>query len=115
MAKQAGDRTAPVTREYTINIHKRIFKESFKRRAPSAIKEIRKFAARAMGTTAVEIDPSVNKAVWSNGVRNVPYRLRVRIARRRQEGEGAEGTVAVVSYVPVDTFEGLQTTKVASE
>ena len=32
-----------VTREYTINLHKRLRDVSFKKRAPKAIKEIKKF------------------------------------------------------------------------
>lgn len=42
---------------------------SFKKRAPRAIKEIRKFAVKEMGTPDVRIDTRLNKAVWSKGVR----------------------------------------------
>jgi len=35
-----------VTREYTINLHKRIHGVTFKKRAPRAIAEIRKFAKK---------------------------------------------------------------------
>ncbi|MCS4558719.1 60S ribosomal protein L31, partial [Shewanella sp. C32] len=38
-----------VTREYTINLHKRLHGCTFKKKAPNAIKEIRKFAQKAMG------------------------------------------------------------------
>ncbi|KAM7321985.1 hypothetical protein ACRRTK_018826 [Alexandromys fortis] len=38
-----------VTREYTINIHKRIPGMGFKDRAPRALKEIQKFAMKEMG------------------------------------------------------------------
>merc|ERR1711915_148058 len=64
-----------VTREYTINLHKRIHGMQFKKRAPRAIREIRKFAEKMMGTPDVRIDVSLNKVVWSKGVRNVPRRL----------------------------------------
>lgn len=53
----------------------------FKRRAPRAVKEIKKFAQKAMGTSDVRIDQKLNQAVWNNGVKAVPYRIRVRIAR----------------------------------
>lgn len=53
-----------VTREYTINIHKRIHGVGFKKRAPRALKEIRKFAVKEMGTPDVRIDTRLNKAVW---------------------------------------------------
>lgn len=42
----------------------------FKKRAPRAIKEIRKFAVKEMGTPDVRIDTRLNKAVWSKGIRS---------------------------------------------
>ncbi|GCB67288.1 hypothetical protein scyTo_0008029, partial [Scyliorhinus torazame] len=72
-----------VTREYTINVHKRIHGMGFKRRAPRAIKEIRKFAVKELGTPDVRIDTRLNKAVWTKGVRNVPYHGRHSPAPRR--------------------------------
>uniref|UniRef100_A0A667FY26 60S ribosomal protein L31 n=1 Tax=Lynx canadensis TaxID=61383 RepID=A0A667FY26_LYNCA len=61
-----------VTREYTINIHKRFHGAGFKKRAPRALKEIRKFAMQEMGTPDVHIDTRLNRAVWAKGIRNVP-------------------------------------------
>lgn len=58
-----------VTREYTINLHKRIHGIGFKKRAPRAIREIRKFAEKQMGTPDVRIDTRLNKQIWSQGVR----------------------------------------------
>ncbi len=64
MAK--GDKRAEVcTREYTINLGKRLHSVTFKKRAPRAIKEIQKFAAKQMGTKTVRVDVKLNKAVWS--------------------------------------------------
>uniref|UniRef100_G1TM17 Large ribosomal subunit protein eL31 n=1 Tax=Oryctolagus cuniculus TaxID=9986 RepID=G1TM17_RABIT len=57
-----------VTCEYTINIHKRIHGVGFKKRAPRALKEIRKFAMKEMGTPDVRIDTRLNKAVWAKGI-----------------------------------------------
>eukprot|EP00011_Vannellida_sp_DIVA3-517-6-12_P015231 CAMPEP_0114611168 /NCGR_PEP_ID=MMETSP0168-20121206/3973_1 /TAXON_ID=95228 ORGANISM="Vannella sp., Strain DIVA3 517/6/12" /NCGR_SAMPLE_ID=MMETSP0168 /ASSEMBLY_ACC=CAM_ASM_000044 /LENGTH=67 /DNA_ID=CAMNT_0001822125 /DNA_START=99 /DNA_END=299 /DNA_ORIENTATION=- len=62
--REAVDKTTTVTRDYTINLHKRIHKISFKKRAPRAIREIRKFAEKAMGTSDVRIDTSLNMFVW---------------------------------------------------
>merc|ERR1712227_785713 len=76
-----------VTREYTINLHKRLHGIGFKYRAPRAIKEIKKFAEKQMGTTDVRIETRLNKHLWSQGVRNVPFRVRVRLARMRNEDE----------------------------
>ncbi|XP_051914898.1 60S ribosomal protein L31 isoform X2 [Hippocampus zosterae] len=102
-----------VTREYTINVHKRIHGVGFKKRAPRAIKEIRKFAVKEMGTPDVRIDTRLNKAVWSKGVRNVPYRIRVRLSRKRNEDEDSPNKLyTLVTYVPVTTCKGLQTVNV---
>jgi ribosomal protein L31E len=53
------------TREYTINLGKRLHDITFKKRAPRAVKEIKKFAAKQMGTKEVRVDVKLNKAVWS--------------------------------------------------
>ena len=34
----------PVTRDYTINLHKRLHAIQFKKRAPRAVREIKRFA-----------------------------------------------------------------------
>lgn len=60
-----------VTREYTVNLHKRLHGVGFKKRAPRAIKEIRKFAEKQMGTPDVRIDTRLNKQLWSKGIRYI--------------------------------------------
>ena len=45
-----------VRRLYTINLHKRLHKITFKERAPRAIREIKKFAIKALGTKDVRVD-----------------------------------------------------------
>ncbi|CAI6004613.1 unnamed protein product [Closterium sp. NIES-65] len=78
--------------------------------APKAIKEIRKFAAKAMNTKDVRVDVKLNKQVWSRGVRNVPRRVRVRIARRRNEDEDATEefySIVTVADLPAEGFKGL--------
>ena len=110
MAKEKGQRKAQaeaVTREYTINLHKRVFGRAFKKRAPSAVKAIREFAEKAMGTKDVRLDPSLNTAVWHRGIKNVPYRIRVRLARRRNEDEEAkEKLYTLVEPVATTSFKG---------
>lgn len=75
MAKPKGERKGKsainevVTREYTVNLHKRLHGVGFKKRAPRAIKEIRKFAEKQMGTPDVRVDTRLNKYLWSKGVR----------------------------------------------
>merc|ERR1719287_223226 len=93
-----------VTREYTINLHKRLHSSTFKKRAPRAIRAIRKFAASMMGTEDVRVHPQLNKAVWSKGVKNVPHRIRVRCERRRNDDEDAkEKLYTIITHVMVDT------------
>lgn len=66
------------------------------------MKEIKKFAAALMKTSDVRIDTKLNKQVWSQGVRNVPFRVRVRLARKRNEDEDAkEKMYTLVTWVPV--------------
>ncbi|KAJ4294525.1 60S ribosomal protein L31B [Didymosphaeria variabile] len=100
-----------VAREYTIHLHKRVHGVSFKKRAPRAIKEIRAFAEKAMGTKDVRLDPQLNKKVWESGIKGVPFRLRVRISRKRNDEEGAkEKLYSYVQAVNVKDPKGLQTT-----
>ncbi|KZC04464.1 60S ribosomal protein L31 [Dufourea novaeangliae] len=103
-----------VTREYTVNLHKRLHGVGFKKRAPRAIKEIRKFAEQQMGTPDVRIDTRLNKQLWSKGIRqNVPFRVRVRLSRRRNDDEDSPNKLyTLVTYIPVATFKGLQTENV---
>lgn len=99
-----------VTRDYTIHLAKYTHKITFKKKAPRAIKEIKKFAQKAMGTKDVRIDAKLNKFVWSRGVRNVPGRVRVRLSRRRNEDdESDEELYTLAQLVEVNTFKGLQT------
>ena len=102
-----------ITREYTVHLHKRLHGVGFKKKAPRAIKEIRKFAEKQMGTQDVRIDTRLNKFLWSKGIRNVPYRVRVRLARRRNEDEDSTNKLyTLVTHVSVPTFKGLQTENV---
>ncbi len=106
-------KTDLVTRDYTIHLSKRIHKLQFKRRAPRAISEIRKFAQKAMGTSDVRIDTILNKYVWKAGIKNVPVRVRVRLSRMRNKDEEAEEKLYTLArLVEVESFKGLQTEKV---
>merc|ERR1712168_1612366 len=94
-----------VTREYTINLHKRIHGM-----------QIKKFAESMMGTPDVRIDVGLNKYVWSKGVRNVPRRARIRLSRRHNDDEdSANKLYTLVTVIPVPSFKGLQTATVESD
>merc|ERR1719230_538164 len=106
MVKAAKSKTGkktqePVTRDHTIHLHKLMHKVQFKKRAPRAIREIRKFAAKVMCTKDIRVDTKLNKFIWSSGIRNVPTRVRVRTARKRNEDEEAqEKMYTLVQHVP---------------
>ncbi|ESP01814.1 hypothetical protein LOTGIDRAFT_200036 [Lottia gigantea] len=105
-----------ITREVTIHIHKYIHSVSCKRKAPRAIKEIRKFALKMMKTPDVRIDTRLNKYIWSKGVRSVPFRIRVRLARKRNEDEDSiHRLYTLVSYVPCTDFSGKESITVESD
>ncbi|KAG5641841.1 60S ribosomal protein L31 [Asterophora parasitica] len=110
-----------VTREYTIHLHKRVHGRSFKKRAPWAVKSVIDFAQKTMGTSDVRLDPRLNQAVWAQGIKTVPHRIRVKLERallegKRNDDENAkEKLFTYVSHVPVTSFKGLQTTVVDAE
>ena len=109
MAKGLKD---PVTREYTINLAKRLHGTTFKKRAPRAVKEVKAFAAKAMGTKDVRLDVKLNKFLWHRGIRSVPRRIRVQISRKRNDDEDAEEDMySHVTVVEMDQkdLKGLDT------
>merc|ERR1712151_286551 len=115
-SKKGRKTQEPVTRDATIHLAKLIQKIQFKKRAPRAIREIRKFAMRAMSTKDVRVDTKLNKFIWSTGIRNVPKRVRVRMSRKRNEDEDAkEKTFTLVQHVPVESFKSLQTETVRDD
>ena len=75
---------------------------TFKKKAPKAIKEIRKFAQKAMGTTDVRVDVKLNKHV------SVPRRVRVRIAHKRNNEEDAKEEFFYTSHCCKDPSRGLK-------
>lgn len=63
------------------------------------------------GTKDVRLDPQLNKKVWESGIKGVPFRLRVRISRKRNDEEGAkEKLYSYVQAVNVKDAKGLHTT-----
>ncbi|CAJ1404320.1 unnamed protein product [Effrenium voratum] len=106
----------PVTKDCTIHLHKHMQKVAFKKRAPRAVRVVRQFANKVMLTKDVRIDTKLNKFLWSNGVRNVPRRVRVRLSRKRNEDEEAtEKMFTLVQHVPVESFKNLQTENVRDD
>ena len=68
-----------------------------------------------MGTKDVRIDTRLNKAIWAQGVRGVPFRMRIRLARLRNEDEDSVHKLyTLVTHVLIAKggFKGLQTENV---
>lgn len=83
---------------------------SFKKRAPTAIKEIKKFAKLHMGTSDVRVDPKLNVELWKRGIQGVPYRLRIKVSRKLNDEENAtEKMYSYVQAVNVASAKGLHT------
>ncbi|KAF2580166.1 hypothetical protein F2Q68_00000938 [Brassica cretica] len=91
---------------------------TFKKKAPKAIKEIRKFAEKAMGTKDVRVDVKLNKQIWSRGIRGPPRRIRVRVARKRNDDEDAKEeffSLVTVAEIPAEGLSGLGTKVIDEE
>ncbi|CAD6246055.1 unnamed protein product [Miscanthus lutarioriparius] len=122
-----------VTREYTINLHKRLhgwYLSSFsppccalhtvlaarsahsRRRHPMLSRRSGSLLEKAMGTIDARIDVKLNKHIWSSGIRSVPRRVRVRIARKRNDEEDAKEelySLVTVAEIPAEGLKGLGT------
>ena len=111
-----------VTREYTIHLHKLVHGRSFKKRAPWAVKSVVEFARKSMGTKDVRLDPKLNQALWAQGIKTVPHRVRVKLEReyllssslfcltrisgkRNDEENAKEKLYTYASHVEVNSFK----------
>ena len=83
---------------------------SFKKKAPKAIKEIRKFAKRPWEQLMSEwmLTVKLNKHVWSHGIQSLPRRVRVHIARNRNDEEDAKEEFFYTSHCCRDPSRGLK-------
>ena len=91
-----------VTRKITINLHKQLHGEKFKKKAPKAVKVVKALAQKMMFTKDVRVDPELNKELWRNGVRNVDRRITVLMDRKKNEedDEGEEKMYTLVRLAP---------------
>ena len=92
----------PVTRKLTINLHKQLHGEKFKKKAPKAVKVVKTLAQKMMFTKDVRVDPELNKELWRNGVRNVTKRVSVIFERKKNEedDEAEEKMYTLVKLAP---------------
>ena len=100
---------AALTAEATIHMAKFLKGRAFKRRAPAAIRMIRLFVKKMMGTEDVRIAKGLNDHVWNRGIAGVPRRIRLFMKRQKSEEEDAgDKLYTIVSFVKTDEFKGLQ-------
>jgi large subunit ribosomal protein L31e len=86
LKRKQGDKALDnETRTTSFNLHKRLHKVTFKRKAPRAVKEIKEFARKSMFTQDVRIDPELNQELWRNGVRNVDRKIEIVMERKKNE------------------------------
>lgn len=66
-----------------------VLAEAKHKRADKAMSIVRGHLAKqfAVDESDVQLDPSINEAVWSRGRKKPPRKLRVRAARFEEEGE----------------------------
>ena len=88
--KKVAKELEPKSRTAIINLHRRLYKATFKRKAPTAVKQIKEHARKTMFTKDVRVDPSLNQHLWRNGVRNLDRRVNVIFERKKNEDEDAK-------------------------
>ena len=102
--------------EATVQLSKLLKKCTFHKRAPKAVKEVKKIAARLMKTNDNRIDASLNTYLWHRGIKGVPGRARILVTRKVENIEGSKRKhfYSIISNVPVASFKKL-TTKVNTQ
>lgn len=84
----------PEERIYVVPLRK-AKKESRRKRAPKAIKELRSFIERHLKTESYIIDESVNHRIWERGIEKIPPRIRVKVTEEEVEEEEAAFRVSL--------------------
>ena len=108
--KVKQDTNKEVTRDFTLNLHKRLHKIQFKKRGKRAVNEILRFAKKQMWVKDVRLDTELNHFLWKNGIRHMPNKVRVRISKKKNQDEDArEPFFCLVQHVDVEDFSGLRT------
>jgi large subunit ribosomal protein L31e len=99
--------------ECTVNLHKRIFGKKFKNRASLSIKELKNFASKTMKSKDIKIDNILNKKIWENGRKHVPFRIRIRLSKKLVISEnGKEKWVVFVNHLNSRNTKFLCTKKI---
>jgi large subunit ribosomal protein L31e len=114
--QDTGRKEDTVAYDTTIHLSKLIQGKTFHKRAPCAVKRIKNFVAKFLKVKDVKVDGPLNSFIWSQGVKGVPTRVRVRVQRKVAESRDGAGKrkrlYTVVSHVPTTNYKGLLTKKV---
>ncbi|AEA38889.1 60S ribosomal protein L31 (nucleomorph) [Cryptomonas paramecium] len=70
--------------ECTINLHKKLYKVDFKKRAARALFEVKKFVKQLLNVKQIKVDSNLNKKIWKKGRRYAPFKIRVRIVKKTE-------------------------------
>lgn len=86
MAKEKQEK---IEREYIIPLRREIMKVPKYKRAPKAVKAVKKFIAKHMkiperDDSKVKIDKYLNQELWFRGIKNPPAKIKVKV---KKEGE----------------------------
>ena len=93
--------------EMTVNLKKLARKGSWKHKAPKCISYLRKFVRNQFSSEdEVLISPEINKYIWTNGIKNIPNKMRIKI-EKRPSNKNPEANVFRICLVNVNTFKGL--------
>jgi large subunit ribosomal protein L31e len=79
-------KTERIERVYTIPLRSEWLKAPRYKRAKKTVKAIREFLARHMKVydrdlEKIRIDPWINRAIWSRGIKNVPHKIIVKAVK----------------------------------
>ena len=76
----------PEERIYVVPLSK-VKKGDRRKRAPRAVKAVRLFLERHLGTDSFVIDESVNQRLWERGIEKIPSRIRVKVTEEEEAEE----------------------------
>jgi large subunit ribosomal protein L31e len=80
------------------------------------MRAIKTYVRKSMGTTDVRLDPSLNKYVWSSGIKSVPSKVRLIITRKKSDGDSKlKKPFCTVNALIVPTFDKLKTKRLESQ
>jgi large subunit ribosomal protein L31e len=69
-----------IERIYTVPLGRAWIAQKY-RRAEKAMFVLKQFTKRHMKSTEIVIDPKVNEAIWVNGIKNPPRKIRVKMTK----------------------------------